>query len=121
VAATEAAVVLPVLIILVFGSIELANAIFLRQAMNIAAYEAAKVITSPGDNNSLATARCGDVMAMRKVTNYTLAISPTVTSSTPAGTVVTVTVTAPASNLSYGPIRFMRDKTLTSTVTMVRL
>ena len=111
----------PVLIILAFGSIEMANAIFLRQSLNMAAYEAAKVVTRPGNNDALARTRCADVLAMRRVSTYTITISPAVTTATARGTQITVTVTAPASNLSYGPVRFMSGSTLRSEVRMVRL
>ncbi|HRA89912.1 MAG TPA: TadE/TadG family type IV pilus assembly protein [Planctomycetaceae bacterium] len=120
-AAVEMAVALPLLVTLVFGAIEMANAIFLRQSLNIAAYEAAKVITRPGNNESLARTRCQEVLTVRKVSTYTLTFSPAVTTSTPRGTQVTVTLSASASNLSYGPLRFMSGKTTTSTVVMVRL
>ena len=56
-AAMETAVSLPLLVILVFGAIEMANAVFLKQSMNLAAYEAAKVVTRPGTNAALATTR----------------------------------------------------------------
>lgn len=120
-AATEMAIAMPLLITLVFGSIEIANAVFLRQSLNMAAYEAAKVITRPGSNETLARSRCRDVLAVRKVTAYTLSFSPTVTTATPRGTQVTVTLTASAANLSYGPVQFMAGKTMSSTVVMVRL
>lgn len=120
-AAAELAVTLPLLVILVFGSMEMANAVFLRQSLNVGAYEAAKVVTRPGSNEELARTRCEEVLAVRKVSNYTLTFSPTVTTATPRGTAVTVTLTAPASNLSYGPVRFMAGRSITSTVVMVRL
>ena len=120
-AATVTAVALPLLVTLVFGAIELANAVFLRQSVNMAAYEAAKVITRPGSNEALARTRCAEVLSVRKVSNFTLTFSPTVTTATPRGTQVTVTVVAPASNLTYGPVQFMSGKTITSTVVMVRL
>ncbi len=120
-AATEMAVSMPLLISLVFGSMEMANAVFLRQSVNMAAYEAAKVITRPGSNEVLARSRCDSVLAVRKVSAYTLSFSPTVTTATPRGTQVTVTLTVTASNLSYGPVQFMAGKTMTSTVVMVRL
>lgn len=120
-AATETAVALPLLVTLVFGAIELANAVFLRQSVNMAAYEAAKVITRPGSNETLARTRCAEVLAVRKVSNFTLTFSPTVTTATPRGTQVSVTVVAPASNLSYGPVQFMSGKTISCTVVMVRL
>jgi Flp pilus assembly protein TadG len=120
-AVLEMAISLPLLITLVFGAMEMANAVFLRQCMNMAAYEAAKVITRPGTNEALARTRCQEIMTIRKVSTYTLTFSPTVTTATPRGTQVTVTLSAPASNLSYGPMQFMTGTTLTTTVVMVRL
>jgi Flp pilus assembly protein TadG len=120
-AVLEMAISLPLLITLVFGAMEMANAVFLRQSMNMAAYEAAKVITRPGTNEALARTRCQEIMTVRKVSTYTLTFSPTVTTATPRGTQVTVTLSAPASNLSYGPMQFMTGRTLTTTVVMVRL
>ena len=121
VAATEAAVTLPVLIVLAFGCIEMANAIFMRQSLNMAAYEAAKVVTRPGSNDALARTRCAQVLAMRRVTDFTMTVSPAITTASPRGIMVTVTVTAPAGNLSYGPLRFMSGATIRSQVCMVRL
>ena len=120
-AVLEMAVSLPLLITLVFGGMEMANAVFLRQSMNMAAYEAAKVITRPGSNEALARTRCQEIMTVRKVSTYTLTFSPTVTTATARGTQVTVTLSAPASNLSYGPMQFMTGTTLSTTVVMVRL
>lgn len=120
-AAVETAVTLPLLLILVFGSIELGNAVFLKQSLNIAAYEVARVVTEPGANETLARTRCQELMTARKISSYTITISPTVTLTTPRGTEVTVTVSAPTSNLSYGPVRFMTGKTCQARVRMVRL
>ena len=121
VAAIETALILPLLVILVFGAVELSNAIFMKQSLNMAAYEAAKVITRPGDNNTLATTRCQEVLTVRKISTYTLTITPAVTATTARGTQITVTVQAPASNLSYGPLRFMSGRTVRSSAVMVRL
>lgn len=120
-AAVETAVALPLLITLVFGAMEMANAVFLRQSLNMAAYEAAKVITRPDSNEALARTRCQEVLTVRKVSNHTLTFSPTLNTATPRGTRVTVTLSAPASNLSYGPMRFMSGQTITVNVVMVRL
>ncbi|MBL8818348.1 MAG: pilus assembly protein [Planctomyces sp.] len=120
-AAVETAVTLPLLLILVFGSIELGNAVFLKQSLNIAAYEAAKVVTAPGQTETQARARCAELLAVRKVPSYTLTFSPVVTASTARGTEITVTVSASSSNISYGPVRFMYGKTCQAVVRMVRL
>lgn len=120
-AALETAVSLPLLLILVFGSLELANAVFMKQSLNMAAYEAARVVTRPGNHRTLAQTRCQEIMNIRKVTNYTLTFSPPVPELALRGAEITVTVQAPASNLSYGPMRFMTGKTVTAVVRMVRL
>lgn len=120
-AAMETAVCLPFIVTMVFSGVELCNAVFLKQSLNLAAYEAAKLITAPGNNAEKATTRVQQILASRKVKTYTLTSSPTVTAMTPTGTVVTVLVTAPASNLSYGPVGIMMGRTVSSTVVMVRL
>ena len=115
------AVTMPLLVTLVFGAMEMANAVFLRQSLNIAAYETAKLITRPGNNEALARTRCQEILTVRKVSTFTLTFSPTDTTATARGTQVTVTLSAPASNLSYGPGQFMSGKTTTASVVMVRL
>ncbi|TWW11308.1 hypothetical protein E3A20_05120 [Planctomyces bekefii] len=89
--------------------------------MNLAAFEAAKSISSPGDNNSLALQSAASVMTSRRTPNYTISISPTVTQDTPRGTAITVTVTASTSNLSFGPVSFMSGQTVSAVVRMARL
>ena len=120
-AAMETAVCLPFIVTMVFSGVELCNAVFLKQSLNLAAYEAAKLITAPGNNAEKATTRVQQMLASRKVQNYTLSSSPTVNAMTPTGTRITVTVTAPASNLSYGPVGIMMGRTVSSTVVMARL
>ncbi len=120
-AAVEVAIVVPLMATIVFGAMELTNAIFLRQSLNIAAYEAAKVVTRPGVNETLARTRCAEILSIRGVTTHTMTITPTVTATTARGTAITVDVSAVASNLSYGPVRFMLGRTVSSRVVMVRL
>jgi len=117
----ETAVCLPFIAVMIFAGVELSNAVFLKQSVNLAAYEAAKLITSPGNNADKASTRVQQILASRKVTKYTFTSSPAVTSTTPSGTCITVVVSAPATNLSYGPIRIMAGRTVSSTVVMSRL
>jgi Flp pilus assembly protein TadG len=120
-AALEAAISVPLIVTIVFGAIEISNAIYLRQSLNMAAYEAAKVVTKPGTNETLARTRCAEILNIRSVSSYTLTFTPTITTATPRGTPVTVTITGNASNLSYGPVRFMAGRNVTARVVMVRL
>ncbi len=57
VAAMETAVCLPFIAVMIFSGVELSNAVFLKQSINLAAYEAAKLITAPGNNADKAGTR----------------------------------------------------------------
>jgi len=120
-ACIEAAMTLPLLCVLVFASIEVANVIYLRQSLNIAAYEAAISATKPGVDTSTATTRCGEVLTGRGITNYTLTFTPQVDEDTPGGTEVQVDVTSPSSSLSIGPLWLFKNATIRARVKMVRL
>ncbi|MEZ6123620.1 MAG: pilus assembly protein [Planctomycetaceae bacterium] len=122
VAAVEAAVTLPLLVALVFGSIEAANAIFLKQSMSIAVYEAVKVAASPQGDPALAELRCREVLQSRGITEYQLSITPqNLSSTTAAGTRVTVSLTVDADSSLIGPMWFFSDATLGKTASMIRL
>jgi Flp pilus assembly protein TadG len=121
VAAAETAITLPLLITLVFGSIEIANGVFLRQSLTVAAYEGARAVSRSGATNADGEARVQEALAARDITDYTVSFSPTVTEDTVRGTQLTVTVTAPASAYSFGLVRFMEGRTLTRQFRMVRL
>lgn len=120
-AVIETAVMLPIIIVLLFTSLELANGIFLKQAVTIAAYEGARSATRSGGTNENATTRISDVLTARAITNYTASISPMVTSNTPRGTAVTVTVTADASSYTLNPLRLLHNRRFEKRVNMVRL
>jgi Flp pilus assembly protein TadG len=120
-ATVETAVCLPFLLVLVFSSIELSNAVFLKHSVNLAAYEGARTATKPGDNATKAATRVQQILASRRVTNYTYTCVPQVTSSTPRGTTVEVTVTAPAGSLSIGPLKLLSGKTMSAKFTMARM
>lgn len=122
VATVEAAVCLPVLILLVFGAIESSNGIFLKQSMTMAAYEAAKVAASPRGTKALATQRCKDVLAVRDISNFEISFVPnTLSETTASGTKISVTITVDADAAALGPLWIFEGKKLTKTVQMQRL
>ena len=99
-ATVELAVCLPLLMIVAVGSIEATNAIFLKEHLTSAAYEAARMVTAPGQTAAAATTAAQNVLNQFGISGGTITITPTVTSSTPTGTQVTVTVSAPLSSNS---------------------
>lgn len=121
-ATVEAAVCLPLLIVLVFGSVESSNGIFLKQSLTIAAYEAAKIAASPRGTKDAATARCAEVMSVRDVDNFEITFSPNnLNENTTRGRRITVTVTVAADAASLGPLWIFEGKSLQKTVVMRRL
>ena len=119
-AAIELAVCLPVIAVVTFGAIEMANGVYLKQAAYEAAYEAARVATTGTGNSTTAESRATDVLTARGVANYSITISPTVDSSTEAGTQVTAQVTVNTDGNSSGTQIFLQSKTVTATVVMVK-
>ncbi|MEZ6064652.1 MAG: TadE/TadG family type IV pilus assembly protein [Planctomycetaceae bacterium] len=119
-AAVEFAVCLPVMLMIVFGSIEAANAIYLKQIVTQAAYETARVVTTPGNTAADARAFGEHVLAARSVENATITISPEASSTTPSGQLMTITVSAPSDSNFYSPLQYFRGQTIESRVVMVR-
>ncbi|MBX3421215.1 MAG: pilus assembly protein [Pirellulaceae bacterium] len=120
-ATIETAVTLPVLVLLVFGSIEIANGVFLKQTLTVAAYEGARVATRPGATRAQARQRVQEILAARNVNNRTITISPAVDANTSRGTRVTVTVSSNGSSQSFNPLGLFMQRTLTKSAIMVRL
>jgi Flp pilus assembly protein TadG len=100
-AAVEFAVCLPILLTIVLGSIEATNAIFLKEHLTTAAYEGARSATTPGQTITGATEAANQVLAQFGILGGAVAITPAITVSTPTGTPVTVSVSAPLGPNSY--------------------
>jgi len=121
-AAVEAALSVPLLIILVMGSIEAANAVFARQVVATAAYDAARIVTKSGGTETEANARCQQMLNSQGITNYTITYNPTVTPTTAPGTNIRVTVIVPASHVSMGLLPpLFNNNNLRKRVQMIRL
>ena len=119
-ASVELAVCLPVIVAFVFGGIETVNAIFLKQGLTIAAYEAAKIASLRGGTQADAELRGNSVLSDRGFSGSNLTISPEVDSSTASGTKITVTATAPANANAIAPVMYYGNTTLRAEVSMVR-
>lgn len=125
-AVIETALLLPLLVLLAFGSIELSNMVFMKQSLAIAAYEGARIATKPGATQEQADTRIREVLTARNVTAYTVQYATSgdapisVTSLTPRGTQLTVSVESSNGGASFGPLRLFTGRTLRCQTTMVR-
>ncbi|MCA9061465.1 MAG: pilus assembly protein [Planctomycetaceae bacterium] len=121
-ATLEAAVTLPLLLLLVFASIDMANVVYLKQSLNISAYEGATTASKPGGTATLARTRAQEVLTARNITGATIQITPTVVPTTSAGGMIIVTVRAPVNRVLVSPFHFFADDAqISSEVRMVRL
>jgi hypothetical protein len=95
-AVTELAVCLPVLTLLVFGSIQACNLIYLKHGCITAAYEGTLELAKPNATNSSIAARAQQVLDGRGVKSSSIQILPAgvEASASPRGSTFTVEVTA---------------------------
>lgn len=100
VAAVELAICLPLLTTFTFASIELCSALYLRQTLTIAAYEGARVACHPQGLQADATQAANRILTERRINGGQITFSPTTINGLPDGTLIRVTVQAPAASNS---------------------
>ncbi|QDS90431.1 TadE-like protein [Rosistilla ulvae] len=119
-AIVEFAVCLPLLALLVFGTIEAASRIFLKQTLSISAYEAAREAIRVGSTTAGSKASGNSILTARKVKQSNIVFSPTDITNANRGELITVSVSAPTQPNSQVLGKFIADKTITAQVVMVK-
>jgi Flp pilus assembly protein TadG len=102
-AVSELAICLPILVLIVFGSLQMCNVIYLKHALVTAAYEGSLEMAKSTTTNDNVTARIQQVLEARRINNAEIEILPVGTNvaATPHGATLTIHLTAnTASNLS---------------------
>jgi len=93
-ALVEFAVCMPVIMILILGSMEATSAIFVRQALTTSAYEGIREAIRIGATTVNATKRAQDVLTARQIRGSTIRFTPADVQSAPRGSSVVVEVSA---------------------------
>jgi Flp pilus assembly protein TadG len=119
IAATELAVCLPVIVLLVLGTIEACSMIFLKQSLSVAAYEGARTAIVPGATAAQVEAACQQILSDRHVKGGTVTVKPTNIDALVPGDFVDVTVSAPCDANSVVRNSFYRGRTLPATASMM--
>ncbi|WP_417747062.1 TadE/TadG family type IV pilus assembly protein [Rosistilla oblonga] len=119
-AIVEFAVCLPLLALLVFGTIEAASRIFLKQTLSISAYEAARQAIRVGSTTENSKASGDSILTARKVKGSQIVFSPADITNASRGELISVSVSAPTRDNSQVLGKFIADKTITATVVMVK-
>lgn len=94
-ALVEFAVCMPVLLILILGSMEATSAIFVRQALTTSAYEGIREAIRIGSTTTGSTNRAQAVLTARQIRNSSIQFTPSNIQSAPRGSTVVVEVSAP--------------------------
>jgi Flp pilus assembly protein TadG len=120
VAATEFAVCLPVVVLLVLGMIECCTMIFLKQSLTVAAYEGVRTALEDRAVGADVLRTSQQILTQRRVQGGTTTINLPNVPAIPLGQFITVTVTAPADLNSVIPGSFFRGQILSASATMMK-
>lgn len=120
VAATEFAVCLPVIVLLVLGMLECCTMIFLKQSLTVASYEGMRTALEERAVSTDVLRTSQQVLTQRRVQGGTTTVNPADIPAVPAGQYITVTVTAPADSNSVIPGSFFRGQILSASATMMK-
>ena len=116
----ECAIVLPVFVLILLATIEACSMIFLRQSLEIGAYEGVRTAIVPGADRDDVQHQCLAIVEQRGVQAATADVSPADIENAPYGTFLTVTVTAPCgANGLLAPL-FYSGRTITAEAQMMK-
>ena len=119
VAATELAVCLPIVVLLVVATIEACSAIFLKQSLTVAAYEGVRTALVEGATATRVEATCSQILADRNIRGSRVTVKPADIASLKTGQYIDITVSAPCTENSVVPTTFYRGRTLSATASMM--
>jgi Flp pilus assembly protein TadG len=119
-AVAELAICLPLLVLLVFASIEACSMIFLEHGLSIASYEGVRAGISYDATNADVMSRCNEIINQRSIAGATVSTNPGNVANVQKGQPITVTVSAPSNANMISPPWFFGGMTLTARTTMVK-
>jgi Flp pilus assembly protein TadG len=119
VAATELAVCLPVIVLLVVASVEACSMVFMKQSLTVTAYEGVRTALVKGATAADVENTCNQILRDRRINGATVTISPRDIPSLNPGDYVDVTITAPCGQNTMVPNRFYRGRNLSATASMM--
>ena len=120
VATVEFAFVLPVLLILTFGSIELCQRVFVKQSLVISVYEGARLATRKTSTAQDVVTRCQTLLAQRNVSGGQITVQPANLMSTVSGDEIHVSIQIPLNQNVISRYVVSDQGNLTVQATMLR-
>jgi len=124
VAASEMAVCLPLFVLVVFGGIETADMVFLKESLKSASYEGGRAGAKWNSTNQEITNRISTLLDARHVEGATFEIvlpgNASDVSQLNRGEIFTITISAPSDNNTIGPLGLFAGQVLSASTLMVR-
>lgn len=119
-ACVEAAVCLPIILILVLGCVEVTNKIFLEQSMATAAHGSFCASIRTGATLAEANSAGEAILKSRGVKSFTIKFQPADITTANRGDTIRVTVTALSKSNSIIPTNISENSSITSSVVMLK-
>lgn len=120
VAAAEFAVLLPLLVIMVFGAIEASSFIFLKQSLNVAAYEGIREAARLTSTETTATDAATAILTARRVNDFAVTFPDGDPADTPRGDAMTIVVSAPTNTNSPLAGQFIPNRVINARIVMTK-
>ena len=120
VAAVEFVVCLPVLALLVFGAIEASSFIFLKQSLNVAAYEGIREAIRIGSSNADGSDRAQNILTAHTVNDFNISFPNGESADVIRGNEIVIEVSAPTATNSPLAGQWLTNRTLTARIVMVK-
>lgn len=114
-ATVEAALCLPIIVLLMLGTIDACTMIFLKQSLTIAAYEGGRTALIPGAKASHIKADCQQIIDDRSISGAKIKVRPKKPHEAAAGEQISIEVSAPCADNSIMPSLFFQGRELTAT------
>lgn len=119
-AVLELAVCLPMLSLLVFGTIETCSMIYVRETLTVGCYEGIRVAIKRGKGEADATARVQEVLATRNVKQAAVSYSTANLAQAAPGTEIRIQISVPCAANSILPPQVFAGRSIVASATMTK-
>lgn len=119
-AVVEFAVCLPLLMVIILGTIEATHGLFLKQALTAAAYEGIREAVDSKSTSADAVNRAEAILRARQIRGFSVRLTPGDTLATPRSQPVTIEVSAPFGLNSPFIGRVLQDRLVTARAVMIK-
>ena len=119
-AVVEAAICFPLILLLTLGTLEITSGLYLRESLSVCCFEACRVGTRRGATANDVQARAEEVLADRGITGATVVLTPNNFDSLNSLDTFSVQITAPTAGNSIFIFDNLTNRSIQSSVTMIR-